>query len=186
MKAAKAISRHKPIVALYVGGSEAGKRAGLSHTGSLSGPDEIYDGMFRQCGIIRAQTLTELFDYCLALGTLPQTQWQQNHHPDTLRRSPERPQPIPAGGQASPCPHCHRKQWKKLKPLIPRTASTANPVDMTFSKSPMNDFSRYSGSVVTGAECRHASRLFLITGHFHRPGTEKYGRPTRNDTRGKG
>ena len=68
---AKAITPRKPIVALYVGGSEAGKQAGLSHTGSLSGPNEIYDGIFKQCGIIRAKTLTELFDYALALGTLP-------------------------------------------------------------------------------------------------------------------
>lgn len=68
---AKAITPRKPIVALYVGGSEAGKQAGLSHTGSLSGPNEIYDGIFKQCGIIRAHTLAELFDYALALGTLP-------------------------------------------------------------------------------------------------------------------
>ncbi len=53
------------------GWSDAGRQAGLSHTGSLSGPNEIYDGMFRQCGILRAQTLSEMFDYALALGTLP-------------------------------------------------------------------------------------------------------------------
>jgi len=71
MELAKAITPHKPIVALYVGGSETGSKAGLSHTGALSGPDEIYDALFHQTGIIRARNITELFDYALALGTLP-------------------------------------------------------------------------------------------------------------------
>lgn len=71
VKTAQHIVRHKPVVALYVGGSEAGKHAGRSHTGFLPGPNEIYEGVFRQCGILRAQSLTEMFDYALALGKLP-------------------------------------------------------------------------------------------------------------------
>ena len=60
--AARSIVRRKPIVAFYVGGSEAGKRAGLSHTGALAGPDALYDGVFRQSGVIRAHSMSELFD----------------------------------------------------------------------------------------------------------------------------
>jgi len=44
-------------VAFYVGGSEAGKQAGLSHTGALAGPDALYDGVFRQSGVIRAHSI---------------------------------------------------------------------------------------------------------------------------------
>ena len=68
---ARTIVPHKPIVAFYVGGSEAGKRAGLSHTGALAGPDALYDGVFRQSGVIRAHSIPELFDYCWVLGTCP-------------------------------------------------------------------------------------------------------------------
>ena len=69
VKTAREIVAHKPIVALYVGGSEAGKRASFSHTGALAGPDQLYDGVFRQSGVIRANSITELFDFCWVLGT---------------------------------------------------------------------------------------------------------------------
>ncbi len=71
IETARSIVPHKPIVAFYVGGSEAGKKAGFSHTGSMAGPDRIYDGVFEQCGIIRGGSVTELFDFCWALGGLP-------------------------------------------------------------------------------------------------------------------
>ena len=139
METAKAITPHKPIVALYVGGSDAGKRAGLSHTGSLSGPDEIYDGMFRQCGIVRAQTLTELFDFCLALGTLPRPRGNRIII-QTHSGGPGAAAADSCGRAGLSLPPLSPETVEKLRPLIPRTASTANPVDMTFSKSPMNDF----------------------------------------------
>lgn len=105
---AKAITPRKPIVALYVGGSEAGKQAGLSHTGSLSGPNEIYDGIFKQCGIIRAKTLTELFDYALALGTLP----RPGETGSSSRRIPAGPAPrrrMPAAAWDSSFRACRPK-----------------------------------------------------------------------------
>jgi len=139
VETAKAITPHKPIVALYVGGSEAGKKAGLSHTGSLSGPNEIYDGIFRQCGIIRAQTLTELFDYALALGTLPRPKGNgvviQTHS-----GGPGATAADACGRSGLKLPRLSQETAEKLKPLIPKTASTANPVDMTFSKNPSEDY----------------------------------------------
>jgi acetyl-CoA synthetase (ADP-forming) len=62
VETARSIVPKKPIVALYVGGSEAGSRAGLSHTGALAGPDRLYEGIFRQSGVIRARSVTEMFD----------------------------------------------------------------------------------------------------------------------------
>jgi len=71
VETARAIVPHKPIVAYYVGGSEAGRKAGRSHTGALAGPDRLYDGVFRQSGILRAGSIEELFDFCWALGSCP-------------------------------------------------------------------------------------------------------------------
>ena len=63
--------RMKPVVAIYVGGTEAGSRSSLSHTGALSGPDEVYDGLFRQAGVIRARDIDQMFDMLRALSSQP-------------------------------------------------------------------------------------------------------------------
>ncbi len=53
----------KPIVILKAGISEAGARAASSHTGALAGSDIAYDLSFKKCGVIRAKTISDLFDY---------------------------------------------------------------------------------------------------------------------------
>jgi acetyl coenzyme A synthetase (ADP forming)-like protein len=59
----KKVSAKKPIIAIKGGVTEAGKKAALSHTGSLAGSAEVYFGVFKQAGIITAHTLEEIFDY---------------------------------------------------------------------------------------------------------------------------
>ncbi|MFX0137394.1 MAG: acetate--CoA ligase family protein, partial [Candidatus Hodarchaeota archaeon] len=56
-------TRKKPIVILKAGVSEAGARAASSHTGALAGADIAYDLAFKKCGVIRAKTIEDLFDY---------------------------------------------------------------------------------------------------------------------------
>ncbi|MDP2908438.1 MAG: CoA-binding protein [Nanoarchaeota archaeon] len=51
----------KPVIAIKAGRSEAGKRAALSHTGSLAGSYEIYEAAFKQSGVILVDTLEEAF-----------------------------------------------------------------------------------------------------------------------------
>lgn len=59
----------KPIVAFKIGRSEAGAKAAVSHTGALAGADRMYDALFRQVGIIRANSFDELLDIPAALAT---------------------------------------------------------------------------------------------------------------------
>lgn len=59
---AKEVTPVKPIVVLKVGRSEIGSVAAASHTGSLAGSDKIFDGAFKQTGVIRAETVEELID----------------------------------------------------------------------------------------------------------------------------
>lgn len=56
-------ARKKPIVILKSGVSAAGARAASSHTGALAGSDRAYDLAFEKCGVIRAKTIENLFDY---------------------------------------------------------------------------------------------------------------------------
>jgi acyl-CoA synthetase (NDP forming) len=69
IEAAKETVKKKPVVAIYVGGTEAGSRSSLSHTGALSGPDEVYDGLFRQAGAIRAVDIDQMLDFLSVLSS---------------------------------------------------------------------------------------------------------------------
>src|SRR3546814_7320466 len=59
----------KPLVAFKVGRSESGARSAVSHTGALAGSDRLYDALFAQCGVFRAQTFADLLDIPAALCT---------------------------------------------------------------------------------------------------------------------
>ena len=67
--ALKAARAGKPVVAFKIGRSEAGAQAAVSHTGALAGADRMYDALFRQTGVIRAQTFADLLDIPAALAT---------------------------------------------------------------------------------------------------------------------
>jgi acyl-CoA synthetase (NDP forming) len=139
IQAAREIVPRKPIVALYVGGSEAGKRASFSHTGALAGPDRLYDGVFQQSGVIRANSITELFDFCWVLGT--------SAAPDGPNVIVQTHSGGPGAAAADACsrvgldlPTFSAGTLKKLVPFVPHTGSVNNPVDLTFTKNPLEYF----------------------------------------------
>ena len=70
---ARQITPHKPILVIKAGRTVAGTRAVSSHTGSLAGEMAAYDAAFHQAGVLRVETVEELFDHALALayGPLP-------------------------------------------------------------------------------------------------------------------
>ena len=70
-KVAREVSVVKPIVVIKTGKSEIGLTAALSHTGSIAGPDAIYDGAFKQTGITRARTILEFYDTLRAFEKQP-------------------------------------------------------------------------------------------------------------------
>jgi acyl-CoA synthetase (NDP forming) len=74
MEAVRECTQHKPLVVIKAGRTESGRRAALSHTGSMAGADAVYEAALRQCGAIRVHTVEELFDLCKALTWLPPLQ----------------------------------------------------------------------------------------------------------------
>lgn len=64
----RVIAAGKHIVAYKVGRSESGARSAVSHTGALAGADNVYDALFAQLGITRAQTFADLLDIPAALA----------------------------------------------------------------------------------------------------------------------
>jgi acetyl coenzyme A synthetase (ADP forming)-like protein len=64
-------SKKKPIIVIKSGNTDAGARAVSSHTGTLAGSNKAYEAAFKQAGIIRADTIKELFDYAKAFSYQP-------------------------------------------------------------------------------------------------------------------
>lgn len=67
----KAMAAKKPLIITKVGRKAAGARAAASHTGSLAGEDRVFDGVFRQHGIIRARNEEQLLDLVSAFTCCP-------------------------------------------------------------------------------------------------------------------
>jgi acetyltransferase len=71
MSAARAVSRVKPIVVLKSGRSAAGAKAAASHTGAMAGEDAVYDAAFRRSGVVRVDTIQDLFDCAELMAKQP-------------------------------------------------------------------------------------------------------------------
>jgi acetyl-CoA synthetase (ADP-forming) len=131
---ARAVVPRKPIVAFYAGGTAAGQRAGLAHTGAMAGPEQLYEGVFRQGGIIRAQSIEELFDFCWILGGAPKPRGNKV----IIQTHSGGPGVVAADASAREeleLPALSPKTREALASFIPHTGSIRNPVDLTFSRN---------------------------------------------------
>ena len=132
LTAARDVTRRKPVLVIKSGRSAAGERAVRSHTGSLaqSSQDRLFDAVFEQSGVIRAESIGELFRMARVFGTSPELRGERltiltnSGGPGIVaadacsRRAIELP--LPSTGLAG-----------RLRRLLPPAASVANPVDMT-------------------------------------------------------
>ena len=71
LSAARAVAQTKPIIVLKAGRSEAAAKVAASHTGKLTGSDEVLDAAFRRCGVLRVETIGELFAMAEVLAKQP-------------------------------------------------------------------------------------------------------------------
>lgn len=132
---ARRVGRKKPIVVVKSGRSAAGARATSSHTGALiAASDVTVDALFKQAGVIRTDTLAELFDVASLLANQP------------LPRGPRVGIITNAGGPAILCadacearglevPVLGDESQAKLHAFLLPSASASNPVDMIASAS---------------------------------------------------
>ena len=66
------VTQRKPVVVIKSGRSKRGAMAAASHTGSLAGADAVFDDLMRQCGVLRAVSVQEAFDWVRYLASAPQ------------------------------------------------------------------------------------------------------------------
>ncbi len=147
---ARRVGRAKPIIALKSGRTAAGQRAAGSHTAALAASDAVSDALFRQAGIVRADTIEEMFDLAALLGS----------------------QPLPAGRRvgivtnaggpgilcADACeaaglsiPEFPDALRRDLRGHLPAAAGIRNPVDMIASAAPA-DYARTARLILSSRE----------------------------------
>ena len=71
LSAAREVSLSKPIIVIKAGRTEAAAHAAASHTGSLTGSDEVLEAAFRRCGALRVHTIADLFYLAEVLSKQP-------------------------------------------------------------------------------------------------------------------
>ncbi len=157
---ARRVSRAKPIVAVKGGRSPAGARATASHTGALlSASDVTVDALFSQSGVIRTDTMQELFDVGALLSA----------------------QPIPAGdrvaivtnaggpgilcvdacqGAGLDVVELPQQTRERLAEFLPAEASLGNPVDM-IATAPAESFSRVIRTLAEDGVCDSIITIFV-------------------------
>src|SRR2546428_8798039 len=129
---ARRVARTKPIIAVKSGRTPGGSRAATSHTGALAGSDDAVDALFHQSGVIRTDTIEELFDTAMLLSSPP------------IPSPPNVAILTNAGGPGimatDACESAglaltklETKTVKGLKSFLPDEASVRNPVDMIAS-----------------------------------------------------
>lgn len=71
LSAAREVVLTKPIIVIKAGRSEAASKAAASHTGALTGSDEVLDAAFRRCGVLRVYSIADLFYMAEVLSKQP-------------------------------------------------------------------------------------------------------------------
>ncbi len=157
MSAARSVSRIKPIIVVKSGRSEAAAKAAASHTGALAGMDDAYNAAFRRAGIIRVDTISQLFSCAQALGKMqrpigPNLAFITNAGGpgvmavDALSNWGYEP------AQLSP------ETFGKLNEFLPPFWSRGNPIDILGDAAP----ERYVQAVRVCLEARELSGLIVI------------------------
>lgn len=153
-------ARSKPLLAVKSGRSAAGARATSSHTGALlAASDVTVDALFRQAGVIRTDTLRELFGVASLLTTQPVP------HGDRVAIVTN------AGGPGIMCadacealgvvvPELPEQLRTELSAFLPAAASTGNPIDMIATAS-ADDYRRTVQALIEADACDAILAIFV-------------------------
>lgn len=71
LSAAREVALRKPVIVIKAGRTDAAAKAAASHTGALTGSDEVLDAAFRRCGVLRVSSISDLFYMAEVLSKQP-------------------------------------------------------------------------------------------------------------------
>jgi acetyltransferase len=151
LSAAREVSFSKPIIVIKAGRSEAASKAAASHTGAMTGSDEVYDAAFRRCGVLRVDRIDELFHMADVLGKQPRprgprlTILTNAGGPGVLATDTL----VALGGELAPLSEASHNA---LDAFLPPHWSHANPIDILGDADPER-YSRASEIAIRDPNC---------------------------------
>lgn len=157
MSAAREVAQTKPIIVIKPGRTEAAAKAAASHTGSLTGSDEVLDAAFRRSGVLRVSNIDDLFNMAEVLAKQPRphdrrlTIITNAGGPGVLATDAL----ITGGGELT---QLSPQSMEALNALLPGPWSHANPVDILGDADP----ERYVKTLEILADDPNADGLLVI------------------------
>lgn len=157
VSAAREVALNKPIIVIKAGRSEEAARAAASHTGSLTGSDEVLDAACWRSGVLRVDTISELFDMAEILSKQPRpagpklTIVTNAGGPAVLATDAL----VSAGGQLA---ELGEETLAALDEVLPAAWSHANPIDILGDADP----ARYAAALEIAAKDPNSDGLLVI------------------------
>src|SRR5918998_515970 len=157
LSAAREVALTKPIIVIKAGRTEAAGKAAASHTGSLTGSDEVLDAAFRRSGVLRVDEISELFDMAEVLGKQPRpkgprlTVLTNAGGPAVLATDAL----IAGGGELA---EISPETMESLNDFLPAPWSHGNPIDVLGDADP----ERYAKTLETAAGDPGSDGLLVI------------------------
>ena len=170
LSAARSASRTKPVIVVKAGRHEAGARAAASHTGALAGADAVFDAAFRRAGVLRVETVPDLFHMSEILAMQPPPRGADlaiitnAGGPGVMATDAL----MLAGGQLAPL---SSETLRQLNAALPPFWSHANPIDLLGDATPER-YRLRRRSLRPGRQCTRSPDPADAAGHdrSHRDG----------------
>ncbi|KZL48204.1 acetyl CoA synthetase subunit alpha [Nodularia spumigena CENA596] len=157
MSAARQVALTKPIIVIKAGRTEAAAKAAASHTGALAGSDQVLDAAFRRCGVLRVNSISDLFDMAELLAKQPRPQGPRltiltnAGGPGVLATDAL----IATGGEVA---EISEQTTASLNQILPAHWSHGNPIDILGDADPH----RYTQALEIAAKDPNSDGLLVI------------------------
>jgi len=157
LSAAREVSLNKPIIVIKAGRTEQAARAAASHTGALTGSDEVLDAAFRRCGVLRVQNISDMFYMAEVLAKQPRPRGNRL----TIITNAGGPGVLATdaliqnrGALAALSP----QTVEQLNTFLPAAWSHSNPIDVLGDAPP----DRYAKTLELAASDEHSDGMLVI------------------------
>ncbi len=157
LSAAREVALTKPIIVIKVGRTAQGGKAAASHTGSLTGSDDVLDAAFRRCGVLRVNNIADLFYMAEVLAKQPRpkgprlTMVTNAGGPGVLATDSL----ITAGGELA---ELKPETFEQLNSFLPHAWSRNNPIDVLGDAGP----ERYAKALEVAAKDPNSDGMLVI------------------------